>query len=410
MTRRDGRQVRRQRVPHCEVRLNHPTTARREQSQEWKAFFVLVAAIMLLAWGAAAFAAGAAPGEAQPAAGQASANNKAQQIAAEIQKVGAELAPLFASVQDLFEPAKRQAAAPKAIPALRKMIKLLDDLLAARPAGSSQGQEKVQLMALLSALGDKDAAARLDTLASSPVAGDAAAGRSAQLFAAWLLTDGKPAGQQKVMDDLAALAKRYPNEPAVAGAAIMLAGTTKPEANEQRSRILGIVETLKTPAGPAAVKQIALTSAKFEAQQKLKALEGKPFVLSGPTPNGGALSTADFKGKVVLVDFWASWCGPCKEELPKLKKFYAENKAKGLEIVGVSCDNEGAELAKFLGQNRDMPWPQLFDASQPGWHALASQYNVNSIPTMFVIDKKGVLRSVEARGSYEKVVPELLKE
>ena len=378
--------------------------------REWKAFFGLVAAILLLAWGASALAAGPQPGEAQPAAGGTPAGNRAQQIAVEIQKVGAELAPLFASVQDLFEPAKRQAAAPKAIPALRKMIKLLDDLLATRPAGSSQGQEKVQLMALLSALGDKDATATLGTMASSPVAGDAAAGRSAQLFAAWLLTDGKAPAQQKVVDDLAALAKRYPAEPAVAGAAIMLAGTTMPEAKEQRERIAGIVATLKSPAAAVATRQIATTSAKFEAQQKLKALEGKPFVLQGPTPTGATLSTADFKGKVVLIDFWASWCGPCREELPRLKKFYTENRAKGLEVVGVSCDNEGAALAKFLAENRDMPWPQLFDASKPGWHELASQYNVNSIPTMFLIDKKGILRSVEARSGYEKLVAELLKE
>ena len=112
----------------------------------------------------------------------------------------------------------------------------------------------------------------------------------------------------------------------------------------------------------------------------------------------------------VLVDFWASWCGPCKEELPKLKKFYQQYHGQGLEVVGVSCDNEAEDLGRFLAQNRDMPWPQLFDPTQPGWHALAAKYNVNSIPTMFLIDRKGVVRSVEARANYEKLVPELLKE
>jgi thiol-disulfide isomerase/thioredoxin len=389
--------------------VNSSNAARAPTSQQGKTFFGLIGALLLLAW-CASVAAGAAPNEAQPAAGQSPANSKAQQIAVEIQKVGAELAPLFASTQDLFEPAKRQAAAPKAVPALRKMIKLLDDLIATRPAGTSQGQEKVQLMALLSALGDKDATAKLDTMAASPVAGDAAAGRSAQLFAAWLLSDAKPAGQEKVVADLAALAKRYPAEPSVAGAAIMLAGTTRPEAKAMREKITGIVGTLKSPAAAVAAKQIAITDAKFEAQQKLKAMEGKPLVLQGPTHNGATFSTADYKGKVVLVDFWASWCGPCREELPKLKKFYAEYHPQGLEVVGVSCDNEGDALAKFLQQNRDMPWPQLFDGSQPGWHALASEYNINSIPTMFLIDKKGVLRSVDARIDYAKKVPEMLKE
>jgi thiol-disulfide isomerase/thioredoxin len=380
---------------------------------EGKTFFGLIAAIILLALGASALA-----GERQPqpaGAAQAAATtpggDKAKQIAVEIQKVGLELAPLFASPEDLFEPAKRQAAAPKAVPALRRMVKLLDDLIASRPSNAPQGQERTQLMALLSALGDKDASAKLAAMASSPVAGEAAAGRSAQLFAAWLLTDGNSAAQQKVVDDLAALAKKYPNEPTVAGAAIMLAGTTALDAQETRQKVLAIVTgTLKSPAAAVAAKQIEATSAKFDARRKLLALEGKPLAFQGATPNGTVLSSDTYKGKVVLVNFWATWCGPCKEELPKLKKLYAQYHAQGLEIVGVSCDNDGQALVKFMGQNRDMTWPQLFDASQPGWHALANQYGINQIPAMFLIDRKGVLRSAEAHDKLDKLIPELIKE
>jgi thiol-disulfide isomerase/thioredoxin len=380
---------------------------------EGKTFFGLIAAILLLALGASALA---GEGPARPAgAAQAAATtpgaDKAKQVAVEIQKVGQELAPLFASPQDLFEPAKRQAAAPKAVPALRKMVKLLDDLIASRPTNAPQGQERTQLMALLSALGDKDATASLATMASSRVAGEAAAGRSAQLFAAWLLTDGKPAAQQKVVDDLAALAKKYPNEPTVAGAAIMIAGTTTLEAQETRQAVLGVVTgTLKGPAAAVAAKQIEATGAKFDARRKLVAMEGKPLSFQGPTPSGGQVSSDGYKGKVVLVTFWATWCAPCKEDLPALKKLYARYHAQGLEIVGVSCDNDGQELVKFMGQNRDMPWPQMFDASQPGWHALANQYGINQIPAMFLSDRKGILRSAEARDRLEKLVPELLKE
>jgi thiol-disulfide isomerase/thioredoxin len=376
------------------------------ESHPGKTFFGLIGALLLLAWGAAAFGA-----DAQTAGGSSPGARTAQQIAADIQKAGQDLGPLFSSPQDLFEPAKRQAAAPKAVPALRKMIRLLDELIATRPAGAPQGQEKIQLMALLSALGDKDAAARLQAMASSPVAGECAAGRSAQLFAAWLLTDAQPAAQQKVIDDLAALAKKYPNEPAVAGAAIMLAGTTSPGSRDVRDKVAAAVNgTLKGNAGATATKQIEQINLKFEQQAKLKALEGKPMVLEGPTPSGATFSTAQFKGKVVLVDFWASWCVPCKQELPKIKKLYSQYHAQGLEVVGVSCDNAGEDLFKFLSQNRDVPWPQLFDAGQPGWHKLADQYGINAIPAVWVIDRKGVLRSVDARESYEKLVPELLKE
>lgn len=379
---------------------------RSKSSNQGGAFFGLIAVLLLVAGGTAAWAS-----DAQQAGAQRAGARSAQQIATEIQKVGEDLAPLFSSTQDLFEPAKRQAAAPKAVPALKKMIRLLDEVIASRPAGASQGQEKTQLMALLIALGDQDAAEQVGTMASSAVADECAAGRSAQLFAAWLLTDGDAGAQQKVVDDLAALARKYPAEPAVAGAAIMLAGTTRPDSAELRQKISGIVTgTLKGSAAANAAKQLELMNNRFEAQAKLRALEGRPMTLEGPTPSGAHFSTADFKGKVVIVDFWASWCGPCKKELPKLKKVYAQYHTQGLEVVGVSCDNTGEELLQFLSHNKDMPWPQLFDAGNPGWHALAAQYNVNSIPTMFLIDRKGIVRSVEARANIEKLVPELLKE
>ena len=112
----------------------------------------------------------------------------------------------------------------------------------------------------------------------------------------------------------------------------------------------------------------------------------------------------------MLVNFWATWCAPCKDDLPSLKKLYAQYHAQGLEIVGVSCDNDGQELVKFMGQNKDMAWPQMFDASQPGWHALANQYGINQIPAVFLIDRKGILRSAEAHDKLQKLVPELIKE
>ena len=343
--------------------------------------------------------------------GVAMAARSPQQIATEIQSVGQQLAPLFASPQDLFDPNKRKAAAPAAIPALRKMVALLDELIATRPAGASQGQEKTQLMGLQAALGDKEAVEKLRTLASSPIAGEAAAGRSAQLFAAWLCSDGQPAAQEKVVADLETLAKKYPNETAVSAAALMLAGTTKPEAKALRARMTAVVTgTLKGAPAALAARQLELIDKKHEAYLKLQALAGKPLVLEGPTTTGSTFTTAAWKGKVVLVDFWASWCGPCKEELPKLKKFYAQHRGQGFEVVGVSCDNTPEDLAKFLEANRDMTWPQLFDANEPGWHALATQHGVEAIPTMLLIDRRGVVRSVDAKAVYQKMVPDLLAE
>jgi hypothetical protein len=79
-------------------------------------------------------------------------------------------------------------------------------------------------------------------------------------------------------------------------------------------------------------------------------------------------------------------------------------------VLGVSCDQNGAALKGFLEKNPDMPWPQLFDEKTPGWHPLAKDFGIEGIPTMFLIDKKGVLRSVEARESFEEEIPKLLGE
>ena len=366
-----------------------------------------------LAWSAAPVSpARAAPADAQvAAAGQPGAKRGGKQIAEEIRAVGQELAPLFASPQDLFDARKREAAAPKAIPTLRKMVALVEELQATLPAGADEGQERGQLLALLSALGDKDADATLKKMADSPNAAHAATGRSAQIVSRWMRSDADAAVQQKIVDDLQSLARQYPTQDAVCAAAVMLAGTARPEAKALRQRVRAVVaENLKTPKAAAVVIQLDQAEGRLEAAARLKAMEGKPLAIEALGLAGSPVSTASYKGKVVLVDFWATWCKPCREELPKLKQTYAKYHAAGLEVVGVSCDNDATDLQQFLAENPDMPWPQLFDAAKPGWHPIAQQYGINAIPVMFLIDRKGVLRSVDARANYETLIPQLLKE
>jgi peroxiredoxin len=113
---------------------------------------------------------------------------------------------------------------------------------------------------------------------------------------------------------------------------------------------------------------------------------------------------------VVLAVFWATWSGEYLQELPKLQQVYQQYHAQGLEVVGVSCDSNAQDLAKFLDATPGMPWPQLFEPGQARWHPLATKLGVDAVPTMLVIDRNGIVRSVEARADYEKRIPELLKD
>ncbi len=132
-------------------------------------------------------------------------------------------------------------------------------------------------------------------------------------------------------------------------------------------------------------------------------LLGNPIQVSGKRLDGSPFQWNEYRGKVVLIDFWATWCGPCLKELPEIRKAYDTYHAKGFDVVSINMDNDRARLDEFIKKN-PAPWVTLFegeDATNP----TAVQYGISALPTAILVDTKGNVVSMDARG--EELVKQL---
>jgi thiol-disulfide isomerase/thioredoxin len=198
--------------------------------------------------------------------------------------------------------------------------------------------------------------------------------------------------------DIEAFSHDYPNDPAAESLKYFYA---KRIMATDPAKAQAIFQELAKSSNPQVAQRVA-------SELKLADLMKKPLDLKYTAIDGREVDLSKMRGKVVLVDFWATWCGPCMSEVPSVVAAFSKYHDKGFEIVGISLD-QNKSAVESITKEKGMTWPQYFDGK--GWeNTISSSFGIESIPAMWLVNKKGFVATIDGREDLEGQIQKLLAE
>jgi thiol-disulfide isomerase/thioredoxin len=203
--------------------------------------------------------------------------------------------------------------------------------------------------------------------------------------------------------ELLTLWKEFPGSDTVA-AALASSITETVDADLRNEMLLALRDTPGTAENRRAFADRILSG----EVRPLPAWVGQPFELKFKAVDGREVDLKTLRGKVVLIDFWATWCQPCIAKMPQIKRLYDQLHSEGLEIVAISFDRDKSKLENYIRKEK-IAWPQYFDGKM--WdNEIGKGFGLRNLPTVAVVDKSGVLRFANARNDFQARVKQLLGE